>query len=57
LTYRGQLLDVEINQNATTYSLRDGEQMIIQHRDEEITLTRTNASVVRTTLEPLKQVS
>jgi alpha,alpha-trehalose phosphorylase len=57
LTYRGQLLDVEINQNATTYSLRDGEQLVIQHRDEEITLTAKNPSVVRATLEPLKQVS
>ena len=57
LTYRNQLLDVEINQNATTYSLRDGEQLVIQHRDEEITLTAKNPSVVRATLEPLKQVS
>jgi alpha,alpha-trehalose phosphorylase len=56
LTYRGQLLDVEINQNATTYSLREGEQLVLQHRDEEITLSRANPSVVRTTLEPLKRV-
>jgi len=57
LTYRGSILDVEINQNATTYTLRDGDQMVIQHRDEDITLTRANPAVVRATLEPLKQVS
>jgi alpha,alpha-trehalose phosphorylase len=57
LTYRGNILDVEINQNATTYTLRDGDHLVIQHRDEDITLTRANPAVVRATLEPLKQVS
>jgi alpha,alpha-trehalose phosphorylase len=54
LTYRGQLLDVEINHDSTTYSLRNGERLVIRHEDEEIVLTRANPSVSRPTLNPLK---
>jgi len=54
LTYRGQVLDVEINPNSTIYSLRRGKTLVIHHEDEEITLDSTNASVTRRTSPPLK---
>src|SRR5215475_14152764 len=54
LTHHGQILDVEINRDSTTYSLRDGESMTIRHEDEEIVLTRANPAVTRQTLNPLK---
>jgi alpha,alpha-trehalose phosphorylase len=54
LTYRGQILDVEIDQDSTTYSLRHGERLAIRHEDEEIVLTRENPAVTRSTLQPLK---
>jgi alpha,alpha-trehalose phosphorylase len=57
LTYRGQVLEVEITPETTTYSLRDGERMSIRHRDEEITLSAANRTVVRPTLQPLKIAS
>jgi alpha,alpha-trehalose phosphorylase len=50
LTYRGQILDVEISPDSTTYSLREGERLVIRHEGEEITITRTNPTVVRRTL-------
>jgi alpha,alpha-trehalose phosphorylase len=57
LTYRGQLLNVEINADSTTYVLREGDRMVIHHEDEEIVLTRRNPSVTRLTLSPLKIAS
>jgi alpha,alpha-trehalose phosphorylase len=54
LTYRGQILDVEIDQDSTQYSLREGERLTFRHEDEEIVLTRKNPSVRRSTLNPLK---
>src|SRR5262249_30570509 len=54
LTYRGRTLDVEINPDSTTYSLREGESLTIRHEDEEIVLTRANPAVKRSTLNPLK---
>jgi alpha,alpha-trehalose phosphorylase len=57
LTYRGQILDVEINRDSTTYSLRDGDRMVIRHEEEEITLTKDKPSVTRSTLDPLKIAS
>jgi alpha,alpha-trehalose phosphorylase len=57
LTYRGQILDVEINKDSTNYSLRDGERLAIRHEDEEIVLTRANPSVRRSTLSPLRIAS
>jgi alpha,alpha-trehalose phosphorylase len=54
LTYRGQLLDVEIRADSTVYSLREGDRLVIRHEDEEITVTRSNPSVVRRTSSPLK---
>src|SRR5262249_1805454 len=47
LTYRGQVLDVEINHNSTAYSLRQGERLVIRQEDEEIVLTRAKPAVIR----------
>ncbi len=52
LTYRGQVVDVEVSHESTAYSLRDGERLAIRHEDEEIVLTRANPSVIRPTLKP-----
>jgi len=57
LTYRGQVLDVEINPDSTTYSLREGERLVIRHEGEEITITRANPTVVRRTLSPVEIAS
>jgi alpha,alpha-trehalose phosphorylase len=52
LTYRGQILDVSIAPDSTTYSLREGEDLVISHDDEMITLARANPAVIRPTLKP-----
>jgi alpha,alpha-trehalose phosphorylase len=57
ITYREQLLDVEITPVSTRYSLRKGEHLVFRHEDEDIALTRTNPSAVRPTMEPLKTAS
>jgi alpha,alpha-trehalose phosphorylase len=54
LTYRGRILDVEINPDSTTYSLREGESLTIRHEDEEIVLNQANPAATRSTLNPLK---
>jgi alpha,alpha-trehalose phosphorylase len=52
LTYRGQVLDVEISPDSTTYTLREGEELVIRHEDEAIALTRANPAATRPTLKP-----
>ncbi len=47
LTIRSQLLEVDINRDTTTYSLREGDSLVIQHEDEEIRLSTENPVVVR----------
>jgi len=54
LTYRGQMLEVEINPESTTYSLREGAGLVIRHQGEAISLDRTNPTAVRPILNPLK---
>jgi alpha,alpha-trehalose phosphorylase len=54
VTYRGQILDVEVNPGSTTYALREGSGLIIQHEGETITLDRVNRSVVRPSPKPLE---
>jgi len=56
ITYRGQLLDVEISAESTTYSLREGAGMVIRHEGEVISLDRANPSAVRPTQKPLRRV-
>jgi len=55
LTYRGNVLDIEINRDITTYSLREGELLAFRHRDEHITLNRANPFVTRPTQQPLQR--
>jgi alpha,alpha-trehalose phosphorylase len=47
LSYRGQMLEVEIGIESTSYTLREGEGLMIRHHDEPIELTRENARVER----------
>ena len=47
LTYRGQLLEIEIGLDKVEYALREGERLVIRHETEEILLTRENPRVVR----------
>jgi alpha,alpha-trehalose phosphorylase len=48
LTYRGQLLEVEISLDKVEYALRQGERLLIRHETEEVELTRENPLAVRT---------
>ena len=57
ITWRGQLLDVDISPDSTTYTLREGEALTIRHDAEEIALNRQTPSIVRPTLEPLKKIA
>jgi len=47
LTYRGQILEVEIGLEKVEYTLRQGQSLIIHHETEEIRLTRENPVAVR----------
>jgi len=52
LSYRGQMLEVEIGIESTSYTLRDGEGLTIRHHDEPIELTRDNPRVERANRGP-----
>ena len=47
LTYRGQMLQVEIGLEKVQYALREGECLMIRHGTEEIQLTREHPLAVR----------
>jgi alpha,alpha-trehalose phosphorylase len=47
LTYRAQMLEVEIGRETVQYSLREGERLVIHHEKEEIQLIRENPLAVR----------
>ena len=47
LTYRGQMLEVEIGLEKVQYALREGECLVIRHETEEIQLTREQPLAVR----------
>jgi alpha,alpha-trehalose phosphorylase len=47
LTYRGQMIEVEIGLQTVTYELRDGEGLVIHHETEEVQLTPVNPRAVR----------
>jgi alpha,alpha-trehalose phosphorylase len=47
VTYRGQMLDVEIGLDEVEYSLREGECLVIRHETQEIRLTRDNPVAIR----------
>jgi alpha,alpha-trehalose phosphorylase len=47
LTYRRQMLEVEVGQERVEYTLREGESLVIRHETEEIRLTRASPMAVR----------
>jgi alpha,alpha-trehalose phosphorylase len=47
VTYRGQLLEIEIGLDKVQYALRDGERLVIRHETEELELTRENPLAIR----------
>ena len=47
VTYRGQLLEIEIGLEKVKYALRYGERLVIRHEMEELELTRDNPLTVR----------
>jgi alpha,alpha-trehalose phosphorylase len=47
VTYRGQMLEVEIGLEKVEYQLREGECLVIRHETEEIQLTREHPRAVR----------
>jgi alpha,alpha-trehalose phosphorylase len=47
VTYRGQMMEVEIGLETVSYALREGEGLVIRHETEEIQLTREQPLAVR----------
>jgi alpha,alpha-trehalose phosphorylase len=47
ITYRGQLLEVEIGLEKVEYALREGERLVIRHEKQEVELTREHPVAVR----------
>src|SRR5258708_23242884 len=47
VTYRGQMLELEIGLEKVEYTLREGESLISRHEREEIKLTRESPVAVR----------
>jgi alpha,alpha-trehalose phosphorylase len=47
VTYRGQVLEIEIGLEKVKYALQEGERLLIRHEREELELTRKNPSAVR----------
>jgi alpha,alpha-trehalose phosphorylase len=47
VTYRGQVLEVEITGERVQYTLRDGDTLTIHHETEELRLTKERPSAVR----------
>ena len=48
LTFRGRTLHVEIAPDATTYTMREGDELTFRHEDEVITLTHAEPTVCTT---------
>jgi alpha,alpha-trehalose phosphorylase len=47
VTYRGQMLEVQIGVEKVEYTLREGDGLVIRHEKEEIHLTREHPAAVR----------
>src|SRR6516162_8685130 len=47
VTYRGQMLEIEIGAETVKYTLRDGECLVIGHETEDVQLTREHPVAVR----------
>jgi alpha,alpha-trehalose phosphorylase len=47
VTYRGQMLEIEIGQEKVEYTLREGECLVIRHETEKLQLTKEHPVAVR----------
>jgi len=47
VTYRGQMLEIEIRPENVEYALREGESLLIRHEREEVRLTGQHPAAVR----------
>ena len=47
VTYRDQLLHIEVGLENVEYSLREGDSLVIRHETEEVQLTRDHPVAVR----------
>jgi alpha,alpha-trehalose phosphorylase len=47
VTYRGQMLEIEIGVEKVEYALREGDGLVIRHEKEEIHLTKERPAAVR----------
>jgi alpha,alpha-trehalose phosphorylase len=47
VTYRGQMLEIEIGAETVKYTLRDGECLVIGHETEDVQLTREHPVAAR----------
>jgi alpha,alpha-trehalose phosphorylase len=47
LTYRGQMLEIEIGLDKVEYALREGEGLVIHHEAEDVQLTREHPVAVQ----------
>ena len=47
VTYRGQLLEVEVGLDKVEYALREGDRLVIRHEKQELELTRENPRAIR----------
>jgi alpha,alpha-trehalose phosphorylase len=52
LTFRGRTLRVEITPDATTYTMLEGDELVIRNEDEVITLTHAEPTAVRPNVRP-----
>jgi alpha,alpha-trehalose phosphorylase len=52
LTYREQVLEVEVSTGTVEYRLRDGEGIMIRHETEEVHLTRESPVASRPVSRP-----
>jgi alpha,alpha-trehalose phosphorylase len=53
VTYRGQMLEVEIGGEQVEYTLRQGDRLVIRHETERIELTPHRPTIVR----PVSRIS
>ncbi|GJL61636.1 MAG: kojibiose phosphorylase [Nitrospirales bacterium] len=51
LTYHGQILEVELGPDVATYTLREGDGLVIRHEDEEIYLSPKTSVATRSIIK------
>jgi alpha,alpha-trehalose phosphorylase len=52
VTYRGQMLEIEVGMERVEYTLREGERLVIRHEMEEVQLTREHPVAIRPVTRP-----